>query len=75
MNLARVSSPPRPANEDPAHLWWICIRVLLLFALAVLPVVGGGILLLKGLHERATNGQEEAPPPVRSSKGDEVAER
>jgi hypothetical protein len=74
MNPARVSSPPRPANEDPAHLWWICIRVLLLFALALLPVAAGGILLLKGLHERATTGQE-APPPVRPSKGDEVAER
>jgi hypothetical protein len=48
--------------------------VLLLFALALLPVAAGGILLLKGLHERATTGQE-APPPVRPSKGDEVAER
>lgn len=75
MNLARVSSPPRPANEGQAHLWWICIRMLLIFALALLPMVAGGVLFLKGLHEKANAREAERPAAISPEGGREVAER
>ena len=73
MNLARVSSPPpRPANGGPAYLWWICIRMVLIFALAMLPVAAGGIFLLKGLHEKAMSVREAEGaammPPTEETK-------
>ena len=75
MNLARVSSPPRPANEGQAHLWWMCIRMLWLFALALLPMVAGGVLWLRGLHEKASAREAERSAVMSPEVENQVAER
>jgi len=52
MNVPRVPSPSRPEEKSQAYLWWICIRTLLLFIIALLPFLAVGIALLLGLRER-----------------------
>lgn len=56
MNVA--PSSPSPVNGGQAALWWICIRMLLLFTLAFLPVVGAGIFYFIGLREKAMAEKE-----------------
>ncbi|MEK7951535.1 hypothetical protein [Luteolibacter soli] len=73
MNLARVSSPPRPANGSQAHLLWICIRMALIFALALLPLIAVGVILLRGMSERAMGGAAVERPAV--EVGTEMVER
>jgi hypothetical protein len=61
MNVARVPSPTRPEKGSQGYLLWICIRMLLLFAVALLPFAAGGVMLFMGLREKTVTSQEAQP--------------
>jgi len=64
MNFVRVPSPSRPEKGGQAYLWWICIRTLLLFAVALLPFVAGGVMLFMGMRERTISSRQAQPAEV-----------
>jgi hypothetical protein len=77
MKVARVPSPPRNEKGSQAYLWWICIRMLLLFAVALLPFVAVGVAVLKGLNEKTATSRKAPPAEVTGMadiEADEVAD-
>ena len=74
MNFARVPSPSRTEKGSQAYLWWICIRMLLLFAVALLPFVAVGVAVLSGLREKAITSRQAQPAEVTGVADAEVAE-
>jgi hypothetical protein len=77
MKVARVPSPSRTEKGSQAYLWWICIRMLLLFAVALLPFVAVGVAVIRGLDDKTTNSRESPPaeaPEMADIEADEVAE-
>jgi len=69
MNVAQVPSVPRKGGQ--AHLCWICIRLLLIFALALLPIIAAAVALFMALREQPMTGQQAAA----GEEETEVAER
>lgn len=60
--------PSEPPEKGQAYLCWLCIRMLVIFALALLPLIAIAVALLMGLREKP--GTAGSPEPAEVAQAD-----
>ena len=56
--------PSPPPEKDQAYLCWLCLRMLIIFAIALLPLIAIVVALLIGLREKPGTGGNPEPDQV-----------